>query len=507
MSAKRQNIVYTALINTDLSFTNSNYLGCNLGDSNILEEIPVGTTNDVGTYIFQNDGTTQFLNSSGSDTRQFEFLGVSSSKASQSFCIIDENGIKVNGNYIGQTGATGQQGIQGPTGLQGPTGVTGSTGSQGIQGPTGQQGIQGIQGPTGQQGIQGIQGPTGATGSQGIQGNNGTQGSTGPTGAAGPAGATGSQGSTLPISTATGATGNFLFNQNSNVYSNELLLWDGTRVKTPKNILCDQSTSSSVVLQNLPAIAVVQPIQIVFTFPPSLFDPPYNLLPGVYSNKIRVGNSTAFLTAGVDYYAECPNAQTIRIRAEPFLASPVLNPTGVTSVVAVQTNNVSTTSKAEVSGGLVTLTDNTSIMKMSPGGNYWLFAQTNAIGMTKNAVSPIVFSTIYGGTDYTITNATGTFSPLQYGVYDISVTFSAIEMGAPPTSLTLMLHQNDVLIPNYTITLQGSVTINSAHTLSGTTRYITPLTPGVRYQLHYQVPNYSGNAGTYTALTTCSRLC
>jgi len=31
--------------------------------------------------------------------------------------------------------------------------------------------------------------------------------------------------------------------------------------------------------------------------------------------------------------------------------------------------------------------------------------------------------------------------------------------------------------------------------------------PGVRYQLHYQVPNYSGNAGTYTALTTCSRIC
>jgi len=492
MSAKKQNIVYTALINTDLSFTNSNYLGCNLGNSDILEEIPTGTTNNVGTYIFQNNGTTQFLNASGNHTRQFEFLGVSSSKASQSFCVIDENGIKVNGNYIGQTGSTGQQGIQGPTGLQGPTGVAGATGSQGIQGATGPQGIQGIQGVAG------------ATGPQGIQGNNGTQGSTGPTGAAGPAGATGS---TLPISTATGATGNFLFNQNSNVYSNELLLWDGTRVKTPKNILCDQSTSSSVVLQNLPAIVVVQPTQIVFTFPPSLFDPPYNLLPGVYSNKIRVGNTTAFLTAGVDYYAECTNAQTIRIRAEPFLASPVLNPTGVTSVVAVQTNNVSTTSKAEIAGGLVTLTDNTSIMKLSPGGNYWLFAQTNAIAMTKNAVTPIAFSTIYGGTDFTITNATGTFSPLQYGVYDISVTFSSIGMGAPPTYLTLMIHQNGVLIPNYTITLQGSVTINAAHTLSGTTRYIVPLTNGVNYQLKYMVSDYSGNAGTYTALITCSRIC
>ena len=231
MSARQQQIVLNATMNTDLSFVCSNYLGACIGDSNILQEIPTGTTNDVGTYIFQDNGTSQFLNASGNQTRQFEFLGVSSSEASQSFCIIDENGIKVNGNYIGQTGATGQQGIQGPTGLQGPTGFTGATGSQGIQGPTGQQGIQGIQG------VAGVTGP---------QGNNGTQGSTGPTGVAGPAGATGS---TLPISTATGATGNFLFNQNSNVYSNEILLWNGTQVKTPKNILCDQSTSSSVVLQ------------------------------------------------------------------------------------------------------------------------------------------------------------------------------------------------------------------------------------------------------------------
>jgi hypothetical protein len=80
-------------------------------------------------------------------------------------------------------------------------------------------------------------------------------------------------------------------------------------------------------------------------------------------------------------------------------------------------------------------------------------------------------------------------------------------MSAPPTYLTLMLHQNDVLIPNYTITLEGAVTINSAHTLSGTTRYIAPLTPGIRYQLHYQVPTYSGSAGTYTSLITCSRIC
>jgi hypothetical protein len=485
MSARQQEIVLNATMNPDLSFVCSNYLGACIRDSDILEEIPIGTTNDVGTYIFQNDGTSQFLNCSGNQTRQFEFLGVSSSEATQSFCVIDENGIKIQGNYIGQTGATGPIGATGPQGIKGDTGAIGATGSIGTTGPIGATGPQGIKGDTG---------AIGATGPQGIKGDTGA------------IGATGATGSTLPISTATGATGNFLFNQGSTVYSNELLLWNGTQVKSSKNILCDQSTSSSVVLQNLPAIAVVQSTQIIFTFPPSLFDPPYNLLPGVYTNKIRVGNTTANLIAGIDYYAQCTNAQTIRIRADTNPLSPIIDPTGVTSVVAVQTSGSPTTSKAEIAGGLVTLTDNTSIMKMSPSGNYWLFAQTNAIAMTKNAVTPIAFSTIYGGTDFTITNATGTFSPLQYGVYDISVTFSAIGMGAPPTYLTLMIHQNGVLIPNYTITLQGSVTINAAHTLSGTTRYIVPLTNGVNYQLKYMVSDYSGNAGTYTSLITCSRI-
>jgi hypothetical protein len=143
MSARQQQIVLSATMNPDLSFVCSNYLGCNIGDSDILEEIPVGTTNDVGTYIFQNDGTSQFLNCSGNQTRQFEFVGVSSSNASQSFCIIDENGVKVNGNYIGQTGPTGPTGATGDTGDTGPTGATGDTG------PTGPTGSIGATGATG----------------------------------------------------------------------------------------------------------------------------------------------------------------------------------------------------------------------------------------------------------------------------------------------------------------------------------------------------------------------
>ena len=98
---------------------------------------------------------------------------------------------------MGNTGATGSQGIQGnvgntgATGAQGTQGNTGATGAQGTQGNTGATGSQGIQGNvgnTGATGAQGTQGNTGATGSQGIQGNTGTAGATGATGPLGTAG-------------------------------------------------------------------------------------------------------------------------------------------------------------------------------------------------------------------------------------------------------------------------------------------------------------------------------
>lgn len=189
--------------------------------------------------------------------------------------------------------------------------------------------------------------------------------------------------------TQTGHTGNFLFNENSTVYSNDILIWNGTQVKSSKNILCDQSTTLSVMLQNLPAIQSVTTTQIIFNYPPSLFDAPYNMIPGVYTNKIRVGNTTAYLTAGVDYYAQCPNAQSIIIRADTNPSSPILNHTGITSVVAVQTSGVDSISKTEISGGLVTLTDNTSIMKISPAANYWFFSNTSPTAMTKVTATPM----------------------------------------------------------------------------------------------------------------------
>ena len=98
---------------------------------------------------------------------------------------------------IGETGPTGEQGIQGDVGETGPTGDTGIQGDVGETGPTGEQGIQGDvgeTGPTGEQGIQGDVGETGPTGDQGIQGDIGETGPTGDQGDAGETGPTGDQG-------------------------------------------------------------------------------------------------------------------------------------------------------------------------------------------------------------------------------------------------------------------------------------------------------------------------
>jgi hypothetical protein len=279
MSARQQQIVLNATMNTDLSFVCSNYLGACIGDSDILEEIPVGTTNDVGTYIFQNDGTTQFLNASGNNSRQFEFLGVSSSEATQSFCMIDENGIKVNGNYIGQTGATGQQGIQGPTGLQGPTGATGSTGSQGIQGPTGQ---------------------------QGIQGNNGTQGSTGPTGATGIQGPTGSSANASLWAT-------FPATQNVDISNQDIDNVKDINITGVSSSIYIDNTSSSTTLVNLPNITISTNVVIVFAS--AINQPPWNIV-GV-GNPVQVNQNTGNMIQGVTYYLTALSTQLGELTLNP----------------------------------------------------------------------------------------------------------------------------------------------------------------------------------------------
>jgi hypothetical protein len=241
MSAKKQTYVVSATMNEDLSFVSSNYIGCNLEDSDILKDIPSGTTDSVGSYIFQNDGTTQFLNCGGSNKSQFEFLGVSDSEETKSFCVIDENGIKVNGAYIGQTG---------------PAGVTGATGPQGDIGATGAKGETGATGTTGQQGDTGPQGATGATG---------PQGATGPT---------------LSILTSPVPFGSHVLLGNGNdVYDNAIITYANGGKKgyftTSNNIVVDnlgKSTSvenDQIVIQSNGNIAVLSAGQLTFNGEPA----------------------------------------------------------------------------------------------------------------------------------------------------------------------------------------------------------------------------------------------
>ncbi|MBS5240079.1 MAG: collagen-like protein [Hungatella hathewayi] len=72
-----------------------------------------------------------------------------------------------SGEFKGEKGDPGPQGLQGATGPRGLQGVKGETGEAGVQGPKGDVGPQGPQGP------QGIQGPKGEPGQNGAQGKSG----------------------------------------------------------------------------------------------------------------------------------------------------------------------------------------------------------------------------------------------------------------------------------------------------------------------------------------------
>lgn len=93
------------------------------------------------------------------------------------------------GEFIGEKGEPGPQGLigepgpQGNPGIQGLTGATGPPGAAGVQGPKGDQGESGIQGPTGPKGDKGDQGDPGNQGPAGEKGEQGIQGPQGLTGA------------------------------------------------------------------------------------------------------------------------------------------------------------------------------------------------------------------------------------------------------------------------------------------------------------------------------------
>ena len=133
----------------------------------------------------------------------------------------------------GNIGATGASGLRGTTGLTGSTGLTGATGAgatgaSGVQGNIGATGASGVAGNIGATGASGVIGNIGATGASGVTGFTGATGASGVIGNIGATGASGLTGSTGPVAGANtqvifnnagvaGATGNFTFNNSTNV--------------------------------------------------------------------------------------------------------------------------------------------------------------------------------------------------------------------------------------------------------------------------------------------------
>ena len=103
--------------------------------------------------------------------------------------------IGINGLYT-NTGPTGEIGITGPTGQTGVTGQPGPAGAIGFRGDTGPTGVTGMTGFTGSQGDTGFSGDQGQTGHTGPIGSTGSTGFTGQTGLIGDTGFVGSSGYT-----------------------------------------------------------------------------------------------------------------------------------------------------------------------------------------------------------------------------------------------------------------------------------------------------------------------
>jgi collagen type VII alpha len=205
--------------------------GYSTGSNYIKVDLNEATTNTWKARIYINNGTCQFVMTTGGNSGTFAcspgdkmaltydgltkctFFKNNVALFSSSVMAIDRYYCRLffsntvlptittlNNFFIyraGTIGSTGPAGITGPTGLMGLTGNTGSTGPAGA-GSTGSTGFTGLTGNTGSTGPAGVgsTGPTGSAGFTGLTGNTGSTGppgtgSTGPTGSAGPQGPTG----------------------------------------------------------------------------------------------------------------------------------------------------------------------------------------------------------------------------------------------------------------------------------------------------------------------------
>ena len=126
----------------------------------------------------------------------------------------------------------------------------------------------------------------------------------------------------------------------------------------------DNSTGG-IVLVNLPALINATATECVFTFPPGLDT--FGIQFGVYDNPVQVlFNSGPFVT-GVTYYAQAPNAQSLRFRTTTNPSDPLLDcssfSNGQIPWAFVQSNTPVVTQISNLNDNLTITTDtNVSIL-------------------------------------------------------------------------------------------------------------------------------------------------
>lgn len=145
----------------------------------------------------------------------------------------------------------------------------------------------------------------------------------------------------------------------------------------------DKSTGG-IVLVNLPALITANSNECVFTYPPGLDT--FGIQFGVYNNPVQVlFNSGPFVT-GVTYYAQAPNAQTLRFRTTTNPSDPLLDCSSFSSGqipwAFVQSNTPTVTITTNMNETL-TITNDTNVSILSSTGLTF-----NNINVKMNQVTP-----------------------------------------------------------------------------------------------------------------------
>ena len=148
-------------------------------------------------------------------------------------------------------------------------------------------------------------------------------------------------------------------------------------------VTIDNSTGG-IVLVNLPTLIGATAVECIFTYPPGLDT--FGIQFGVYTNPVQVlFNSGPFVT-GVTYYAQAPNAQSLRFRTTTNPADPLLNCSSFSSGqipwAFVQSNIPVVTQTSNLNENLTITTDTNSSILSSTSLTF------NGTNVKMNQVTP-----------------------------------------------------------------------------------------------------------------------